>query len=1228
MKNKKILAVILSAAVFAGSCNTDAIALAKEADNIEARGRTGTEAEGDTVSGYETFETNIDESETRESDTTKNEAETEESNISETSEIGTQTEESESTEAQTKESGTAENESEEITATESESISEEITDVENSDGEGTSGESISEEITSEESASEESTSEEITSEPGIIKGNAVADFFDEMPDDFRLSGLEMSYKRGIAEHLSDITVLEAGTDYVDGQVVFEASDEDEARAVAEALHGTLISYDEYVAVAELDTRTDVMSAVAYSSDLNVNIPALRPNYIWHAFGETDEDTAAEEYMTIDAIKKPSNDASLSYQWQHDFVGDSYAWFSGYKGSGIKVGILDSGVLGTHEDLSANLVSSTNYNRDTSKTSDENGHGTHVAGIIGARANNGKGGAGIAPEVRLYSYKVLDSKGNGKTAYILRALNAAVGYSDGKIENPQVDIVNMSLGGPGYDPAFDKVIDLASKTGIMVFVAAGNERTDTLVYPAYVRSAYTIVSLTKGGGLSSFSNYGPHVDFAFPGSDIYSTSFKSGSGYEYMSGTSMACPVAAGVAAVIMSYYSENGKSGLARANAVAAAMKKGAVRVDSSGTGLGYTYIPKALGLGTMEGAPAQPCFDKKSGTYYQDSIEVNISSNDKYYDYIKIYYSTDGKAPVFKNGILSENACSYGSSAVCLSGSRNVTLSAIAINLLTGMVSKPMTVKYSLAPVASKVKITSSGQPNNLLAGRSLSLKADIYPEYAFSNKVKWSVSPENQGVTVSNGTVRSTANAKPGKYVITAQAIGADLKNYTGAKGAITVNVVTGTKVKDVRLSKKRESVASGKTVNVADDCKVTYVDGSIGNNSDLVWSSSNSKAATVNNKGMVTGVAPGKTIITAAANDGSGKKASITVDVTRLATDIKLSGYGRVTAGKSVQLKAEIFPVDVTNKKLIWSVTPENGVKISSNGKLTASKSAYGKYTVRAQAADGSGISDTFSVNVISGTITGITIPKNQKNITLFNSVGKKSERLVPSITGTGAYSSSDIIYTSSNPGIASVDQNGNITAIRPGKTVITCRSTDGSAKSATCSVSVNIPASSITIAPVNGMTEYVAVGAKVRYAARLSADYGKPTNKKVIWSSSNTQVAVVDKNGNVKGISEGKTVITAEAADGSGVKGRYTVNVIPRATSLKLSLNQKYGVLYVSSDTSCKYFEMTGPKNVGLARADYDAWALAYATKPGTYTFKVKILDGSNKTAVYKLKIRTR
>ncbi|TET55146.1 MAG: hypothetical protein E3J54_00680 [Actinobacteria bacterium] len=185
--------------------------------------------------------------------------------------------------------------------------------------------------------------------------------------------------------------------------------------------------------------------------------------------------------------------------------------------------------------------------------DDNGHGTHVGGIIGAAANNGVGVAGVSHGAKIMPLKAGDSSGSLYTSDIISAINYA--------SNNGAKVVNMSFGGTGYSALTQQAINTATLNSVTFLASSGNSYSSTMQYPAGYTNVIGVGATTNLDTKASFSTYNSSVDVSAPGWKIYSTmptypvgmnSYGYSNNYTYMSGTSMASPMAAGVAALVLS----------------------------------------------------------------------------------------------------------------------------------------------------------------------------------------------------------------------------------------------------------------------------------------------------------------------------------------------------------------------------------------------------------------------------------------------------------------------------------------------------------------------------------------------------------------------------------------------------------------------------------------------------------------------------------------------------
>jgi major intracellular serine protease len=231
------------------------------------------------------------------------------------------------------------------------------------------------------------------------------------------------------------------------------------------------------------------------------------------------------------------------------------WKLGEMGEGTVVCILDTGIDVTHPDLKSQIIDGRNFTSEGGRDDfqDLNGHGTHVAGVIGGKLKD-SGMIGVAPKTKLLIGKVLDSKGSGDYRSITRAIKWATKWRGANGE--RVRVINMSLGGSYHDEEQYEAILQAVSKGILVVVASGNEGDDDeetyeYGYPALYNECITVSACDKERKLAPFSNNHKQVDVISAGVDVFST--YPYSDYAILSGTSMATPHVSGALALIINY---------------------------------------------------------------------------------------------------------------------------------------------------------------------------------------------------------------------------------------------------------------------------------------------------------------------------------------------------------------------------------------------------------------------------------------------------------------------------------------------------------------------------------------------------------------------------------------------------------------------------------------------------------------------------------------------------
>jgi len=291
-------------------------------------------------------------------------------------------------------------------------------------------------------------------------------------------------------------------------------------------------------------------------------------------------TVAVHEMDVESL---ADDEPYSFlQWDLEAIDAPGAWDLGYTGQGVRVAIIDTGIDTDHPDLAPNIdvAASASMIAYEPSIEDVDGHGSNVAGIVAA-ADNGIGVIGVAPNAEIIAIKVFDASGLGYFSWTLLGILHAVAVD--------ADIINMSLGAylaHSQQPANEinaflnllrSTIDYANKHGILVVASAGNESWDgtgdrgvlhipsdsgkTVCVSATGPVGWTPGSAVDLDGFSSYSNYGPEIDFAAPGGDYQlhpnGTWYLDmvlncwAGGWSWVAGTSQAAPHVAGVAALII-----------------------------------------------------------------------------------------------------------------------------------------------------------------------------------------------------------------------------------------------------------------------------------------------------------------------------------------------------------------------------------------------------------------------------------------------------------------------------------------------------------------------------------------------------------------------------------------------------------------------------------------------------------------------------------------------------
>lgn len=322
----------------------------------------------------------------------------------------------------------------------------------------------------------------------------------------------------------------------------------------------MVKFDPTIESYSQTAITSAAVASAANTSATIAADSLLPRMGWQVI-EVDAGAADQvitELQSTEGIIEVTADYPLELAWKPNdpgFIEGSQwaieklradvAWeFS--TGQEITVAVLDSGIDPNHPEFEGRTVPGYNFVDQNDDTTDLCGHGTHVSGIIAAETNNAIGMAGVAPQAKIMPLKVIGDNCMGSYSRLMQAIIYAVDHG--------VRILSITSGG-AYDHAgLRDALAFAREEGVLVVVAAGNRNSDEPFYPGSFAESFTISGTDRDDNKYNNSNFGQQIDMSAPATDVYSTYYteESGSTYAYLTGTSMATPHVAAVAALILS----------------------------------------------------------------------------------------------------------------------------------------------------------------------------------------------------------------------------------------------------------------------------------------------------------------------------------------------------------------------------------------------------------------------------------------------------------------------------------------------------------------------------------------------------------------------------------------------------------------------------------------------------------------------------------------------------
>ena len=339
---------------------------------------------------------------------------------------------------------------------------------------------------------------------------------------------------------------------------------------------------------------------------------------------------------------------------------------------------------------------------------------------------------------------------------------------------------------------------------------------------------------------------------------------------------------------------------------------------------------------------------------------------------------------------------------------------------------------------MAQEIEITGAEE---IAAGKNITLKAKVYPEKA-SQSVAWSSSDKSVATVSSSGKVTAKRVKGVESAIITATA-----KDGSGVSAEFEIWVVPA--ATSVTITIDGENAGSSAILDIGGGDPSLQLDAII-NPEDasqaVTWKSSSTKVATVNESGLVTGLKTGKATITATAADGSRKSDKITINVICAAQEIEITGAEELTAGKNITLKAKVYPEE-SDSSVSWKSSNTSVATVDSKGKVTAKKvSSAESVIITATAKDGSGVSAEYELWVYPAAtkveILMDGISASAGTLSLADTDGTQLEAVV-----YPEDASQSVSWKSSNTRVATIDENGYVTANRAGKATITATTANG-------------------------------------------------------------------------------------------------------------------------------------------------------------------------------------
>jgi uncharacterized protein YjdB len=793
----------------------------------------------------------------------------------------------------------------------------------------------------------------------------------------------------------------------------------------------------------------------------------------------------------------------------------YLISGGKQNAAVTVAVVDTGLDMTHPFFAGRYLPGYNFVSGNENPVDDHSHGTHVSGTVLDVA--------IAlPNVKILPVKVLNNQGQGST------INVANGVCWAAENGAQV--INMSLGG-SHSQVLDDAVKYAFNRNITVVVAAGNDNDDAKNYcPAHIEEAITVSAFDKADKPANFTNYGACVDVAAPGVDIVSTVLGGGAGSKQ--GTSMAAPHVAGAAALLLC------DNPSITPNAIKTLIRFSA---DPLATNSRY-YGSGILNIGELAGNIASQSLLATPG-----NINFIINSGLKQVQ-LNIEYFDNGKVTNVTN--LADYSSSNTNVAAVTSSGLVTLVGAGLANITVSYNGKSIIVPVAAESMAPLAVVSSS--PENGAAEVGIFAFIHLAFNYDLTSFVTYSLVSQS-GKSIANA---SQTRAGSGVNITFAESLEPGME-YTFTIPAGGVTSYYGTLAKPFVLKFKTSTRPPPASISVSPSeatltVRSTYqltatvfpIETYYGTCS---WYSSNSSVATVNSVGIVTAVTAGTATITARTVNGFTASCAITVVLPPQPASVTISPNEVTTAvyEASCRLNVTVEPDGSTYWPITWTSDNPEIAAVSGTGSVAfVTGRAAGTAIITASTVNGLTVACKVTVNPQPLPESIFVWPQE---VTLpADTTHQLGVMILPAASRYGL----ELTFASDNTQVASVSDQGLITAKSAGTANITVTTVNGISDICAVTVFAPQPPDSVTVLP---REVTLVVGSTRQLTATVSPS---GANNVLSWTSGNAAVATVSSVGLVTAIAAGKATITATTVNGLTATCVVTVpDLTPPVITLK-------------------------------------------------------------------------